>query len=84
MIEITDVVVVAVIMGLVQLTKKLEWLPVKYLPLLSLILGIVAGIIYFDGPIENKVMFGIILGLSAAGLFDQTKIVTKKEDDAEW
>ena len=84
MIEITDVVVVAVIIGLVQLTKKLEWLPAKYLPLLSLILGIVAGIVYFEGAIENKVMFGIILGLSAAGLFDQTKIVTKKEDDAEW
>ena len=81
MIEITDVVVVAVIMGLVQLTKKLEWLPAKYLPLLSLILGIVAGIIYFKGPIQNKVMFGIILGLSAAGLFDQSKIITKEGDE---
>lgn len=81
MIEITDVVIVAVIMGLVQLAKKLEWLPAKYLPLLSLILGIVSGIIYFDGPIQNKVMFGIILGLSAAGLFDQSKIITKKDDE---
>lgn len=81
MIEITDVVVVAVIMGLVQLTKKLDWLPAKYLPLLSLILGIVAGIIYFEGPIQNKVMFGIILGLSAAGLFDQSKIITKEGDE---
>ena len=77
MIEITDVVVIAVIIGLVQLTKKLEWLPVKYLPLLSLILGIVAGVIYFEGEIQNKVMFGIILGLSASGLFDQSKIITK-------
>lgn len=81
MIEITDVVVVAVIMGLVQLTKKLEWLPAKYLPLLSLILGIVAGVIYFEGPIQNKVIFGIILGLSAAGLFDQSKIITKEGDE---
>lgn len=81
MIEITDVVVVAVIMGLVQLVKKLEWFPAKYLPLLSLILGIVSGIIYFEGPIQNKVMFGIILGLSAAGLFDQSKIITKGEDE---
>jgi len=80
MIEITDVVVVAVIMGLVQLVKKLEWLPAKYLPLLSLVLGVNAGIIYFDGPIENKVMFGIILGLSAAGLYDQSKI-TKKDGE---
>ena len=73
MIEITDVIVVAVIMGLVELVKRLDWLPAKFLPLLSLILGIVAGIVYFEGAIENKVMFGIILGLSAAGLYDQSK-----------
>ena len=73
MIEITDVIVVAVIMGLVELVKKLDWLPAKFLPLLSLVLGIVGGIVYFDGPIENKVIFGIILGLSAAGLYDQSK-----------
>lgn len=77
MIEITDVLVIAVIVGLVELTKKLEWLKPKYLPLLSLVLGIAAGLIYFEGQIKEKVIFGIVMGLSAAGLFDQSKIITK-------
>lgn len=80
MIEITDVVVVAVIIGLVQLVKQLAWIHEKYMPLLSVVLGIIAGVIYFEGEITVRIMFGIVLGLSAAGLFDQTKIVTKGED----
>ena len=80
MIEITDVVVVAVIIGLVQLVKQLAWIHEKYMPLLSVVLGIIAGFIYFEGEVAVKIMYGIILGLSAAGLFDQTKIVTKGED----
>lgn len=80
MIEITDVLVIAVIVGLVELTKRLEWVRPKYLPLLSLILGIAAGIIYFEGDFKNRIMFGIVLGLSASGLFDQSKIM-KKEDE---
>lgn len=80
MIEITDVVVVAVIIGLVQLVKQLAWVQEKYMPLLSVVLGIIAGFVYFEGEVAVKVMYGIILGLSAAGLFDQTKIVTKGED----
>lgn len=81
MIEITDVVVVAVIIGLVQLVKQLSWVHEKYMPLLSVVLGIIAGFIYFEGEIAVRVMYGIILGLSAAGLFDQTKIVTKGRDE---
>lgn len=81
MIEITDVVVVSVIIGLVQLVKQLGWLHEKYMPLLSVVLGIIAGVIYFEGEITVRIMFGIILGLSASGLFDQTKIATKGRDE---
>lgn len=81
MIEITDVVVVAVIIGLGEMVKKMGWLSAKYLPLFSLISGVTAGVIYFDGELKNKIMFGIILGLTAAGLFDQSKIITKKDDE---
>ncbi len=80
MIEITDVLIIAVIVGLVELVKKLEWLKPKYLPLLSLILGVLFGIIYFPGEFFNRVMLGIVMGLSASGLFDQSKI-TKKDGE---
>lgn len=81
MIEITDVLIIAVIIGLVELVKRLEWLPVKYLPLLSLVLGVIAGVIYLEGTLKTKIILGIVMGLSAAGLFDQSKIITKKDDE---
>lgn len=80
MIEITDVLIIAVIIGLVELVKRLEWLPVKYLPLLSLVLGVIAGVIYLEGTLKIKIILGIVMGLSACGLFDQSKLITKKGD----
>lgn len=80
MIEITDVLIIAVIIGLVELVKRLEWLPVKYLPLLSLVLGVIAGVIYLEGTLKIKIILGIVMGLSASGLFDQSKLITKKGD----
>lgn len=72
-------VIVAVVIALTQLIKKLDLIPVKYLPAFSLILGIVAGYFYVDAPtISEKIMIGLMIGLSAAGLFDQSKIMTKK------
>jgi len=70
--------VIAVVIALTELVKRLEIIPVKYLPALSLVLGLVAGIFYVDAStIQDKIMFGLMIGLSAAGLFDQTKIIKK-------
>jgi len=74
----TVTIIVAVIVGLGQLAKGLN-MPVKYIPLLSLVLGIVAGIFLVDADtVQEHIFQGIMIGLSAAGLFDQTKIVTKE------
>ncbi|MED4841534.1 holin [Weizmannia sp. CD-2023] len=71
-------VIVAVIVGIGQLAKGLN-MPTKFIPLLSLVLGIVAGIFLVDATsIQEHIFNGIMIGLSAAGLFDQTKIVTKE------
>ncbi|WP_453992091.1 holin [Bacillus nitroreducens] len=70
--------VIAVVIALTELVKRLEIIPVKYLPALSLVLGLVAGIFYVAAStIQDKIMFGLMIGLSAAGLFDQTKIIKK-------
>ncbi|MEC1716584.1 holin [Schinkia azotoformans] len=72
-------IIIAVVIALTQLIKKLDLMPVKYLPALSLLLGIMAGYFYVDVPtVAEKIMFGLMIGLSAAGLFDQSKIITKK------
>lgn len=71
-------IIIAVIVGLVQLVKKINFLPARYLPVLSLVLGVAAGIFYIPGTVEERIMYGLMIGLSSAGLFDQSKIVTKK------
>ncbi|WAA10849.1 holin [Fervidibacillus albus] len=72
--------IIAVVVGLVELVKRLDIVPTKYLPLISLTLGIVTGLFYLDGEIKVRVFNGIIIGLSASGLFDQTKIMKKGEE----
>ncbi|MGH1254371.1 holin, partial [Bacillus pacificus] len=45
-----------------------------------LTLGIVLGVLFLDGDIKTNVFQGIIIGLSASGLFDHTKIMKKDAD----
>ena len=79
MIEIS--VIIAVVVGFSQIVKTIG-LQTKYVPLLNLTLGIVLGVLFLDGNIKTNVFQGIIIGLSASGLFDHTKIM-KKDVDAK-
>ncbi|MGM7685291.1 holin [Cytobacillus sp. Hm23] len=73
------VIVIAVVVALTEFVKEVDFIPVKFLPVISLSLGILAGLFYVDVPtLQEKIMFGLMIGLSAAGLFDQSKIITKK------
>jgi hypothetical protein len=68
--------IIAIVVALTQLVKS--FIPPKYLPLLSLVMGVVASIVYVDGDIKTQIGYGLMIGLSASGLFDQSKIVTKR------
>ncbi|MDT2242288.1 transposase [Paenibacillus larvae] len=48
-------------------------LPVRLAPILSVILGIVAGIVYFPGDLKTSAIFGIISGLTSCGLYSAGK-----------
>lgn len=65
---------IAITIALTELFKHLG-LNNKYLPLVSLAIGLVAGVFYLDGPLKEQVLYGVLIGLSASGLFDQTKII---------
>lgn len=69
---------IAVVIALTEVGKRTFKVDKKYLPLLSLGLGIIAGIVYLDGSVKDVILQGIIVGLSASGLFDQSKIVGDK------
>ncbi|MGH0667121.1 holin [Bacillus paranthracis] len=73
------VVMIGIVVGLSQIVKTIG-LQTKYVPLLNLTLGIVLGVLFLDGDIKTNVFQGIIIGLSASGLFDHTKIMKKDAD----
>lgn len=74
-------IIVAVIVGIVEVVK--QFLPSKFMPLASIALGVVAGIVYVEGTIESQIFVGLAMGLAACGLFDVTKLPTKKTDKTE-
>ncbi|GIO27715.1 holin [Ornithinibacillus bavariensis] len=69
--------IITVVLAFTELIKHLG-LSNRYLPVASLVLGLLAGIFYVGGTLKEQIMYGLMIGLSAAGLFDQSKIVTKK------
>ncbi|KAB2329595.1 holin [Cytobacillus depressus] len=74
-----NTIIIAVVLALTELIKRLGFMSAKYLPAASVLFGLLAGLFYVDVvSMQEKIMFGLMIGLSAAGLFDQSKIVTKK------
>ncbi|TKI79681.1 holin [Bacillus mycoides] len=77
MIEITAII--GVVVGLSQIAK-INGLQTKYIPIFNLTLGIMLGVLFLSQEIKMNIFQGMIIGLSASGLFDHTKIM-KKDDN---
>ena len=71
--EIYDVAIIPLIVGLVELAKKLG-LPYKFAALLSAVLGVVIGLVYVapNDPAKG-VLVGLSMGLAASGLYSGVK-----------
>jgi hypothetical protein len=73
-------VVIAVLIGLGQIAKQLG-LPTKYIPLMNLVLGVAVGLLGglgADISLLEQIIAGAVVGLTASGLYDQKKIITKE------
>lgn len=71
-------IIIAVLIGLGQVAKNLG-MPEKYIPLMNLVLGVIAGLFGgVPGAVFERIVYGAIVGLSASGLYDQKKIADKK------
>lgn len=83
MFEVYGVALIGLIVGLVEVLKK-AGLPKKFLPLSSLILGVAAGTLYvYPANLKAGIIVGLMMGLSASGLYSGTKNTFEKEDDCE-
>lgn len=79
--EYTDALLIGVIIGLVELLKALG-IPKKTEPVASLIFGLIGGVFYlFPHDIKAGILMGIIMGLSASGLYSGAKNIMEKERD---
>lgn len=75
--QVYDVAVIPVIIALIQLFKQVG-LPNRFAPIVSIALGIVAGFVYIaPGDPAKAVYLGIVIGLSAIGLFSGAKNTVK-------
>lgn len=84
---INNAVLVAVILapittGIIEVVKQTLNIDNRYLPILSLLVGILVAVAIALGTGQDLVQYvlvGIVGGLSSAGLYDQTKIIEKSE-----
>jgi L-cystine uptake protein TcyP (sodium:dicarboxylate symporter family) len=78
--EIYDVAIIPLILGVVELFKRIG-LPAKYSPLVAVALGLIVGVVYLDASLKERVLVGIMFGLSASGLYSGTKNIVEKGDE---
>lgn len=80
MLEFHNIAFIPLILGVVEVFKGVG-LPKRFLPLLSLSLGILAGIFYvYPDDLRSGVIVGIVYGLSASGLYSGTKNSLEKNN----
>lgn len=78
--EYTDVLLIGVIIGLVELLKFLD-VPKKILPLASIALGLAGGIFYiYPGDLKAGILTGLIMGLAASGFYSGGKTIIKSDE----
>lgn len=72
-LSLYDIALIPLISGLVEVFKQVG-LPKKYSSLFSIGIGLFIGVLYIE-PVEMKkgILIGLMLGLSASGLYSGTK-----------
>lgn len=79
LLEVYDVVLIPLIIGMVELLK-MYGMSRRLLPIMALIFGILGGIFYiYPHDPKGGILVGIMMGLSASGLYSGGKAVVEKE-----
>ena len=67
--NITTGLLVALLIAVLEVIKKVEFVDHKFIPIRSLGLGILIGIFYSGFDIKEGILYGVMLGVSAVGLY---------------
>lgn len=83
---LTPAAQIALVIGLAEVFKKTGF-PLRFIPILDLLLGIASGIfvygVFLDQGIGAGIILGIGIGLSACGTFSGVKNVLQKHDSVD-
>ncbi len=67
------IALIPLVIGLSEVTKRLG-LNVKFVPVLNLVLGLSAGLVFLNpGDVKAGIIQGLFIGLSASGLYSGVK-----------
>lgn len=79
---LTPAIIIAIIIGVAEAIKKMGC-PKRFIPLIDIALGVVGGVfvfgIYLGHGITEGVVIGLVMGLSACGLFSGVKNTLEKK-----
>lgn len=70
--DTTNILIVPLIIGLLEVIKKADVVNTKYIPLISILIGGILGVTV-NGINTNGILLGITYGLSATGLYTSVK-----------
>ncbi|MBS4172141.1 hypothetical protein [Bacillus sp. FJAT-49736] len=76
MFEIYDVAIIPLILAIVELFKR-AGIPDRFSPFIAVIFGITIGVLYLDTNLKQCIIVGLMMGLSATGLYSGTKNVAQ-------
>lgn len=78
---LSPVAQVALIIGLAEVIKRMNWFDKEYIPIVDVVLGLTSGILVYGQMMGMGIGKGIILGiaegLSACGLFSGVKNISE-------
>lgn len=78
---LSPVAQVALIIGLAEVIKRMNWFDKEYIPIVDVVLGLISGILVYGQMMGMGIGKGIILGiaegLSACGLFSGVKNISE-------
>lgn len=80
MFETYDVAVIPLIIGIVEMFKR-AGLPARFSPFVAVAIGLLLGVYYISTDIKEGIIIGLMLGLSASGLYSSTKNIVEKGED---
>lgn len=70
--EYLTLVLVPILIGILEVIKKAELFNSKFIPIVSLILGVILGIIFTGFNLKDGIIAGLFIGLSSVGLYSGT------------